>query len=96
MVEWTPGEEKPFHEVALNRLGNLVIDSFSTNGSKGKKDFSDKLVSLSTHSTYLSQGELVRFLEDESAPVWDVEAVRKRQMELIDFALRTWHPKTWH
>lgn len=95
-VEWTPGESKPFHEVALNRLGNLVIDSFSGNGSKGKKDFCDKLVSLSTHSTYLSQGELVRFLEDENTPVWDVEAIRKRQVDLIDFALKTWHPKSWH
>ena len=95
-VEWLPGEAKPFHEVAMNRLGNLVIDSFSTNGSKGKKDFCDKLVSLSTHSTYLSQGELVRFLDDEDTPVWDVEAIRKRHVDLIDFARRTWHPKTWH
>lgn len=94
MVEWQQGEARPFHEVALNRLGNLVIDSFSTNASKGKKDFCEKLLTLQS-STYLSQKELTRFLNDKSNPVWDVEAIRKRQVALIGFAQWAWDPRSW-
>ncbi len=96
VVEWTDGEPKPFHEVALNRLGNLVIDSASSNSSKGKKDFHLKLKSLSENSSYLSQGELINFLKDRGVLVWDVNAIRSRHNHLIAFARRTWNPATWH
>ena len=95
-VEWNEGEVKPFHEVALNRLGNLVIDSISPNASKGKKDFTDKLKSLSENSIYLSQGELINFLNDREVLVWDVAAIRKRHSHLIAFAFDRWNPSTWH
>ena len=94
-VEWAKGELKPFHEVALNRLGNLVIDSVSPNASKGKKDFAEKLKSL-FESSYLSQSELVNFLENREVLVWDVVAIRSRHDHLIKFAKQTWNPKTWH
>jgi hypothetical protein len=96
VVEWDKGVPKPFHEVALDRLGNLVIDSISPNASKGKKDFSDKLQRLSTDSSYLSQGELGSFTKIPTNPVWDVEAVRSRHKHLVAFALKTWSPDTWH
>lgn len=95
-VEWVPGVPAPFAEVALHRLGNLVIDSISSNSSKGKKDFSGKLKSLSQNSVYLSQGELINFLPDQAVMVWDVEAVRKRHDQLTEFARRTWNPDRWH
>jgi len=96
VVAWGQGVPQPFHEVALDRLGNLVIDSISPNSSKGKKDFTDKLKSLSENSIYLSQGELISFLNDRDVLVWDVEAIRARHNHLIDFALETWNPSTWH
>ena len=96
VVEWEKGVPKPFHEVALDRLGNLVIDSISPNASKGNKDFTDKLQRLSTDSSYLSQGELVSFTQVPTNPVWDVEAVRSRHKHLIAFAMKTWNPDTWH
>jgi len=95
-VEWTEGERKPFHEVALNRLGNLVIDSASPNSSKGTKDFHLKLKSLSENSIYLSQGELIGFVRDRENPVWDVSAIRARHERLITFACETWNPAKWH
>ena len=95
MVKWNEdGEPKPFHEAALNRLGNLVIDSTSLNSSKGKKDFHLKLKSLSENSSYLSQGELIQFLRDRDVLVWDVDAIRSRHEHLIKFAKLTWHPHT--
>ena len=96
-VKWTEGDEpKPFEEVAMNRLGNLVIDSISPNSSKGKKDFADKLKSLSENSIYLSQGELITFVKDRNLPVWDVDAVRARHAQLLNFARKEWDPGTWH
>lgn len=96
IVNWGGTDLKPFQEVALNRLGNLVIDSISPNSSKGKKDFSSKLQSLSENSIYLSQGELVRFLKDREVLVWDIDAIRVRQAHLIEFARQTWNPAKWH
>ena len=96
IVAWNEGEPQPFHEVALDRLGNLVIDSISPNASKGKKDFAGKLKSLSENSIYLSQGELIGFLTDREVLVWDVEAVQARHNHLIAFAHEAWNPRTWH
>jgi hypothetical protein len=43
-IEWTQDELKvPFAEIALHRLGNLVLDSVSPNAAKGKATFSNKL-----------------------------------------------------
>jgi hypothetical protein len=94
-VEWEIGIPKPFHEVALDRLGNLVIDSISPNASKGNKDFTDKWHCLSTDSGYLSQGELVKFTQEPTNPVWDVAAIRLRHKHLIDFSLDHWNPNKW-
>jgi hypothetical protein len=95
IVEWEIDMPKPFQEVALDRLGNLVIDSISPNASKGNKDFTDKWQCLSTDSVYLSQGELVSFTQDPKNPVWDIEAIRSRHKHLIAFALNHWNPDTW-
>jgi hypothetical protein len=96
IVEWDKGVPKPFHEVALDRLGNLVIDSISPNASRGNEDFNAKLQQLSTDSIYLSQRELVSFTENrtdaEGNPVWDMEAIRTRHKHLIAFALNNWNP----
>jgi hypothetical protein len=95
-VRWGEYDPEPFREVALNRLGNLVLDSISPNASKGKRDFADKLKSLSENSIYLSQGELITFVSDRENPVWDVDAVLERQKHLIGFMMETWNPNTWH
>ncbi len=96
VICWDDGVAKPFREVALNRLGNLVIDNISPNASKGKKDFSEKLKSLSEKSTYLSQGELINFLKNHGDFVWDADAIRARHKHLIAFAIEMWSPSTWH
>jgi hypothetical protein len=95
-VVWDGNDLEPFREVALHRLGNLVIDSVSPNSAKGKKDFSDKLKSLSDNSIYLSQGELISFLTDPNALTWDVAAIQTRHKKLIDFARETWTATNWN
>jgi uncharacterized protein with ParB-like and HNH nuclease domain len=95
VVEWDEGDPKPFTEVALHRLGNLVLDSVSLNSAKGKKDLAGKLASL-TESSFLSQGELLRFCQDKEQPVWDLHAVRSRHQCMVEFAVNTWNPDTYH
>lgn len=96
-VEWKIGEEKLFYEVATHRLGNLVIDSISANSSKGHYDFSDKLESLSTQSTFLSQGELVKYAVNvKNEYMWTVESIKKRQNDLEKFVKDTWNPDKYY
>ncbi|CAA6677369.1 MULTISPECIES: DUF262 domain-containing protein [unclassified Lentimonas] len=98
-VQWEEqDEEAKFSEVATHRLGNLVIDSISANSAKGKYDFTDKLVHLNKHSTFLSQGELEDYAEtgDNEEPQWTLESVKQRQRDLVAYALKTWSPDTYY
>ena len=96
-VKWTENDEpKFFRDVAMNRLGNLVIDTIGANASKGCKDFADKLKSLSERSSFLSQGELITFVKDRNVPVWEIGAIQARHAHLIEFARKEWNPDTWH
>lgn len=96
-VKWDEKDEpKPFEEVAMNRLGNLVIDTIGANSSKGAGDFADKLRSLSERSIFLSQGELIKLVKERHQPIWDIDAVRARHKLLVDFSLKEWNPATWH
>jgi hypothetical protein len=94
MVEWEPGQPTiSFSEVALNRLGNLVLDSKSPNSAKGKETFSIKLPHFEKFSIYLSQKELSRFTDDrdeENNPMWGLSAIKKRHAELVKFAHDEW------
>jgi len=97
-IKWEEdGEVKKFSEIAMHRLGNLVLDSVSTNSSKGKKDFTDKLKQLSETSIYISQGELINFAHmDEGTPKWTVNSIKARHESLIEFAKQHWNPeKCW-
>ena len=95
-VEWVSGVPQKFLDVATHRIGNLVLDSVSANSSKGMHDFSDKLKSLSTDSTYLSQGELINWAETINGKMcWTLNSIKKRQEHLKDFVQKTWSPETY-
>ena len=96
-VEWVENEPKPFLEIALHRLGNLVLDSKSANSLKGKYDFTDKLESLSKNSTFLSQGELVDWAikNQDGVYEWTVESIKKRHAHLKEFIQKTWNPDSY-
>lgn len=96
-AEWEAGIPKMFHEVALHRLGNLVLDSKSANSAKGKYDFTDKLESLSKNSTFLSQGELIDWAEENEVGeyLWTIESIKKRHAHMKEFFLKNWNPNTY-
>lgn len=96
-VDWDGnGELKPFSEVCLNRLGNLVIDSASPNSSKSNDDFVEKWKRYSSDSIYLSQRKLDEYFYDTKVPVWDMDAIKKRQDALIEFVKETWNPNKYY
>ena len=98
IIVWDDQPEM-FSDVALNRLGNLVIDSVSPNAAKGKKDLAGKLIHLIDNSIYLSQAELIKWVEEynkKGEPLWESKAVKKRHNDLIEFAEKRWNPSTYH
>lgn len=90
MVCWNENDEpKPLKDVALHKLGNLVIDTISSNSSKKDDEFDDKWRKFSESSTYLSQGELKGYISEETKD-WDLTAIKKRQEELTRFVNKMW------
>lgn len=98
-VAWNEKDEPAnFSAVATHRLGNLVLDSISANSSKGKYDFSDKLESLREDSTFLSQGQLIKWSKRGTTGIleWTLASIKERQEHLITFAKLTWDPSTYY
>jgi len=92
IVCWNETDKlEEFKEVALHKLGNLVIDTISSNSSKKDDEFDDKWRKFSESSTYLSQGELKRFIP-EKINDWALDAIKKRQGSLTQFVEKTWCP----
>ena len=92
-VQWIDGDPQKFIDVATHRIGNLVIDSFSANSSKGMQDFSNKLESLSKYSTFLSQGELIEWAEDiNGVKAWTIQSIRARHEHIKNFVFENWSP----
>lgn len=98
-VRWRPDDPaekpRPFRDVFLNRLGNLVLDTISTGAAKGNSRFDAHRIEHYRKSDLLSQHELVS--EFASAPTevegawgWDLRSIRSRQESLVKFALETW------
>lgn len=93
LTRWNPKSAdeiaRPFREIFLHRLGNLVLDTRSTGASKGTKHFRDRADNYS-RSTFVSQKEIVtKFaskLPDGSLD-WDEQAIRTRHSVLRSFAL---------
>lgn len=92
-VKWDPTDAdevaRPFRDVMLHRLGNLVLDTRSTGASKGSKAFGERIENYSV-STFVSQKELAsRFAtrKEDGKLDWDAEAIRKRHEVLKSFAL---------
>ncbi|MDP2903163.1 MAG: DUF262 domain-containing HNH endonuclease family protein [Methylovulum sp.] len=75
----------------LNRLGNLMLISQSHNSSIGNKPFSDKLASYGRDNLLNQQKEIIKFVSDKSNPIWDKQAIEKRQIKMIKAANVIWN-----
>lgn len=93
LVKWNDDdrEARPFADVYLHRLGNLVLDTISTGSAKGNGNFSSRRTHYTANSTFLSQGEIVTVFASKdpitNEEIWDEVAIKNRHMALIKFAI---------
>lgn len=92
LVKWDSqdSEFRPFSEVFLHRLGNLVLDTISTGAAKGSDEFKDRIEHYTSNAQFLSQGEIVsKFARknEEGQLIWDEETIKARHLVLVEFAL---------
>ena len=97
-IEWEEGILEKFKDIALHRLGNLVLDTTSANSSKGKQKFEDKFEKYIKQSTYLSQSELATWAKigEDDVKTWNSDSVKARHKHLIEFAKQAWNPKKYY
>jgi len=74
----------------LNCLGNLVLISRSDNSSYGNCAFADKLAGYGKDNLLHQQKEIEKFVADPQKPVWDWEAIDRRQNRLVTAAKEIW------
>lgn len=92
LVKWDAhdSELRPFSEVFLHRLGNLVLDTISTGAAKGSEEFKDRIEHYTSNAQFLSQGEIVsKFARknEEGKLIWDEGTIKSRHLVLMEFAL---------
>jgi uncharacterized protein with ParB-like and HNH nuclease domain len=75
----------------LNSVGNLMLISQQHNSEIGNKPFSDKLQSYGKDNLLNQQKQIIDFLIDKSNPVWDKEAIEKRQKNILKAAREIWN-----
>lgn len=85
--EWSEKLEKKeiehFNEIYLNSIGNLVLDSKSSNSAKGKKKWKIKNDEYYSKTPLKSQLELKEFLTTKKS--WGAESINKRKESLTEF-----------
>jgi len=74
----------------MNRLGNLMLLSQSQNSSYGNKPFKDKLDAYGKDNLLNQQKDVVKFVLDQSNPIWDKRAIENRQLAILDASRDIW------
>lgn len=74
----------------MNCLGNLMLISQSHNSSIGNKPFETKVASYGKDNLLNQQKEIIRFVTDNSKPVWDKAAIERRHGEIVGVARALW------
>ena len=76
----------------LHRIGNLVLDSTSSNSSKSNEDFDFKNKQYYRKSTLKQQQELENFASvQEEKLTWDEASIDCRNKKIVNFALEYWN-----
>lgn len=75
----------------LNSVGNLMLISQSDNSRIKNAPFSEKLGFYGKTNLLNQQKEIVEFVSDKNNPVWDVDAIIRRQKKIIEAAQYIWN-----
>lgn len=85
------GRSKPFREVWLHRLGNLVLDTRSAGASKGNRSMDSRLCNYQS-SILLSQKELIDYsINVNGKQTWGPTAIQSREDVIVAFCKNTWN-----
>ncbi len=93
LVVWADGgEEEKFEDVALHRMGNLVLDTTSLNSAKQDGVLADKIKQSEYRSSLLSTGELKKWARTDSSGnyIWTLDSIKDRHEYLTKFAIEQW------
>lgn len=75
----------------LNKLGNLMLIAGSDNSSVKNGAFKEKLEIYGKNNLLNQQKEIINFVSDKSNPVWDKDAIEKRQIKIVEAAKEIWN-----
>jgi uncharacterized protein with ParB-like and HNH nuclease domain len=75
----------------LNCVGNLMLISRIHNSIIGNRPFKLKLESYGKDNLLNQQKDIVKYVSDESDPVWDKTAIEKRKNEMLEAAKKNWN-----
>lgn len=89
-------DEKTFEEKYLHCIGNLVIDTQSSNSSKGKKDTEEKTKNYYSESTYKSQKKIEEYFADTNErKKWTIKSIEDRKKDIQKIAEKIWCEPIW-
>jgi hypothetical protein len=85
------GRTKPFGEIWLHRLGNLVLDTRSAGASKGNRSMDSRLRNYQS-SILFSQQDLIKYSikNVRGKQTWGPRAIKKREDVIVAFCKNTW------
>ena len=94
LVKWAPDSDetpRPFEDLYLHRLGNLVLDTVAAGAAKGNRGFTERIEQYRA-AGLISQNEIVTprlaTVDNDGKLKWDEAAIRRRQAALVEFALK--------
>jgi len=97
IVKWMDDTEGEFQELALHRLGNLVLDTVSLNSSKQNAAVWKKLEQSQFKSSILSEKEISLWAEKTKGKLrWTIKSIQERHAVLLEFANKTWDPAVYY
>jgi hypothetical protein len=88
-IETNGTYSEEFQMKVLNSLGNLMLISKSHNCSIGNRPFVEKLASYIDNPLLNQQAEVKEYIE-ESPPVWNGKAIKKRHSKILSFSVNRW------
>jgi hypothetical protein len=96
-VSWNATDDpKKFKDIALHRMGNLVLDTVSLNSAKQDDPFWDKMLNMQFKSQFVSENELRKWAqEDHGELYWTLGSIKARHEHLLEFAKKIWDPSQY-
>lgn len=78
----------------LNCVGNLMLIAQGHNSSISNGPFANKLKTYGERNLLNQQRQIVNFIENVEAPVWNKDSIERRHKHIVEFACNYWSLET--